>query len=86
MNIQLLDPAAAKDFVNSSLWMDLRRCVMARRPTKPDPTDPSHVAAARGHQRAGFEAAIEAIEALPFEVDETPVDPFSRPAVAITED
>jgi hypothetical protein len=60
--------------------------LLARRPLHPDDKDDVHVAAAKGHKRAGYEKAIEEIEKLPFEYVSEQKDPFSRPAVAITED
>jgi len=84
--LQKSNQKAAGEFLNGVLWADFKRCLLARRPPMPDAKDPSHIAAARGHQRAGFEQAIEAIEKLPFEFSEEPVSPFARPAVAITAD
>lgn len=85
----LLPPhqASLAEFIRSPLWFAVRKlCLDERMPETPDVKDPSHVAAAKGHQRAGFEAAFAAIEALPFEKDDTPKGPFDRPAVMITED
>lgn len=73
-------------FVNGELWPRIKICLADRGPEAPDVKDPSHIAAAKGHQRAAFEAAIKAIESLPFEIDETPRSPFERPAVAFTAD
>lgn len=77
---------AAGDFLNGTLWADFKRCLMARRPLEADVNDDVHIAAAKGHKRAGYEKAIEELEKLPFEFKPTPADPFSRPAVSITED
>lgn len=74
------------EFINSQLWAEVKTCMRDRAPEKPDVKDPSHVAAAKGHQRAAFEHAIETIEGLPFDHDTTPSDPFARPAVMFTED
>ena len=77
---------AAGDFLNGVLWKDLKRCLEERRPPHPDAKDDIHVAAAKGHKRAGFEEAVAAIEKLPFEYSQDQENPFSRPAVSITED
>lgn len=74
------------EFINGPAWRDVKECLKARMPVSPDPLEPSHVSAARGHQRAGFEKAIDAIEKMPLEFDQDKADPFARPAVAITED
>lgn len=84
--LQKTNQKAAADLLNGMVWQDIKRCLLDRRPPAPDAKDPSHIAAARGHQRAGFEAAIEAIEKLPFEFNEEPQSPFARPAVSITAD
>lgn len=76
----------AGDLLNGVLWQDMKRCLLARRPPPPEAKDEPHIAAAKGHKRAGFEAAIEEIEKLPFEFSPDQKSPFSRPAVAITED
>jgi len=86
MYLQPTNQKAAGEFLHGVLWADLKRCLLARRPPKPDAKDDIHIAAAKGHARAGFESAIEAIETLPFEYAVEPTNPFSRPAVAITED
>lgn len=84
----LLDPhqKALAEFINGQLWAEVKACLRERAPEKPDVKDPSHIAAAKGHQRAAFESVIDKIESLPFEHDETPQSPFERPAVAFTED
>jgi hypothetical protein len=84
--LQKTNQKAAGEFLNGPLWADFKRCLLDRRPPTPDAKEPSHTAAARGHQRAGFEAAIEAMERIPFEFPEEQRSPFARPAVAITED
>lgn len=86
MHLQPTNQKAAGEFLHGILWADLKRCLLARRPVKPDAKDDIHVAAAKGHARAGFESAIEAIETLPFEFPAEQASPFARPAVAITED
>lgn len=75
----------AGDFVNSPTWHEVRRALMNRRPEVPDAKDPSHVAAAKGHRRAGYEQAITDIEKLPFETEPVVQDPFKSPAL-FTED
>lgn len=84
----LLPPhqAALAEFINGQLWSEVKLCLKDRGPEQPNVKDESHVAAAKGHQRAAAEATIDAIEKLAFEIDETPRSPFERPAVAITED
>ncbi len=86
MYLQPSNQKAAGDFLNGTLWQDIKRCLLARRPPEADVTDDIHVAAAKGHKRAGFEKAIEQIEKIPFEFDKEQANPFSRPAVAFTED
>lgn len=86
---QLLEPhkKALGEFVNGPLWKAVKElCVEERAPEVPDVKDPSHIAAAKGHQRAGFENAFRLIEALPFEKSEEPQSVWDRPALAITED
>ena len=73
-------------FLVSPTWQQVRQCLMERRPEPPEAKDPSHIAAAKGHARHWFEACIAAIEKLPSEADATDENPFSRPAVAFTED
>lgn len=84
----LLSPhqKALAEFINGQLWAEIKSCLKDRAPEKPDVKDESHVAAAKGHKRTAFEEAIEAIESLPFEHDETKTSPMMRPAVAYTED
>lgn len=77
---------AAAEFVSGPLWAEFKRCLGQRAPLKPDVTDPSHVAAAKGHQKTGYDKAIEEIEKIPFEFEEKGADPMQRPAVTITED
>lgn len=86
MYLQPSNQKAAGDFLNGPLWQDFKRCMLARRPPEADVKDDVHVAAAKGHKRAGFEKAIEEIEKLPFEYAKDQSNPFGRPAVAITED
>lgn len=84
--LQKTNTKAVADFINSPAWADCKRCLYARRPPSPATKDPTHVSAAAGHQRAGYEAAIEAIERIPFEFETEQQSPFARAAVAITED
>lgn len=84
--LQKTNQKAAGDFLNGPLWADMKRCLYARRPPTPATKDPTHVAAAQGHQRAGYEACIEMIERIPFEFETEQQSPFARAAVAITED
>jgi len=77
---------AAATLINSPLWADIKRCLLARRPDAPVSADAIHTAAAKGFERKGFESAISAIELLPFEVSEERDDPFNRPAVFDTKD
>ncbi len=85
MGLQRENLAAAHQFVNSALWWDMKR--VAETVGKADAalvTDAPEVAAAKAHQRAGFEAAIYCIErAHTFQVDAaaTVADKVS-PAVA----
>lgn len=80
----LAEPAAA--FLNSQLWQDIKRCLLARRPENPISADQPHVAAAKGFERKGFEAAIDEIEKLPFDAPVERIDPFDRPAILETKD
>lgn len=77
---------ALAEFINGQLWAEVKACLRDRAPEQPDVKDPSHVAAAKGHQRAAFDKTIGQIEALAFEHDDTPRNPFERPAIAITDD
>ncbi len=86
MYLQPSNQKAAGDFLNGTLWQDFKRCLLARRPPAPDASDEIHVAAAKGHARAGFEKAMEQFEKIPFEFSKEPPNPFQRPAVAITDD
>lgn len=74
------------EFVNRPIWQDIKLCLDDRRPESLDVKDPTHVSAAKGHKRAGWDEMLAALEKLPFETDPTPPDPFDRPAVTITED
>lgn len=74
------------EFLGKPLWGEIKLCLLDRRPVAADTNDPSHVAAAKGHKRAGYEIALEAIEKLVVEYSEDAPDPFLRPAVAITAD
>lgn len=79
-----LEPAAS--FLNSPLWTDIKRCLLQRRPDSPVSADQPHVAAAKGFERKGFEEAISALEALPFDAPTERIDPFDRPAILETKD
>ena len=81
---ELLIPAA--EFLNSPLWQDIKKCLLDRRPDSPVSADQPHVAAAKGFERKGFEEAISALEALPFDAAPERVDPFNRPAILETKD
>ncbi len=78
--------APAGAFVSGALWLDFKRALMERRPEAAVTNDTPDTAAAKGHQRRGFELCLEAIEAMPFEVPETPANAFDRPAVQDTTD
>lgn len=77
--------AAAGNFINGSLWPDIRRALWNRRPEVADPKDPSHIAAAKGHRRAAYEQCIADLEKLPFDVEVPIKNPFDNPAL-ITQD
>lgn len=73
-------------FIRSPLWQEMKRAALERRPPPADPSMPPHEAAARGFQRDAWEKAFAEMEKLPFDVQETPVDPYARPAVQMTRD
>ncbi len=77
---------AAGNFVSGVLWQDFKRALIERRPEAGNTNDSPDTAAAKGHQRRGFELCIEAIEALPFDAPESMSNPFERPAVQETAD
>lgn len=77
---------AAGLFVSGVLWQDFKRALMERRPEAAHVSDTPDVAAAKGHQRIGFEQCMALIEALPFEVPTEANNPFDRPAVQNTAD
>ena len=85
MESQYLSPGNHKlvaTFLASPLYLDVKSCLLARRPAAAAATDEIHVAAAKGHIRAGFEAMIAELEKLPLESDPAGVpDPFQRPAL-----
>lgn len=68
-------------FLMSPLWVEMKRCLYARRPAPAATTDETHVAAAKGHARFGYEQCILDIEKLPTESDQPPPDPFKRDAL-----
>lgn len=79
-----IDPAlqkAAADFVNGLLWREFKRALTARKPEEADTGDPTHVAAAKGHKRAGYEKCLEYFEKLPFEAPAEQKNPFQTPAL-----
>ena len=76
----------AADFINGLLWQDIERCLLARRPARADTADPTHVAAAKGHVRAGYELALEELRKLPIEEEPKAINPMAIPAVSIIED
>ncbi len=76
----------AAQFINGALWAEIKRCLLSRRPPVADVKDDIHIAAAKGHVRSGYEAAIEEVEKMPFEQDTAPESAFARPAVSITAD
>lgn len=78
--------AAAGGFVSGALWQDFKRALMERRPEAATTNDTPDAAAAKGHQRRGFELCLEAIEAMPFETPVSADSPFERPAVQDTAD
>ncbi len=87
--MRYLLPSSAKtlaEFMASPLWAEIRLCMDERKPEAPDTKDPSHVAAAKGHRRTGFEEAFIKLKNLPLEFAQEQQSPFARPAVAITED
>ena len=71
----------AAEFVNGIIWQDIKRCLIANKPSAAIPQDEPHVAAAKGFQRDAWEAVITEIERLPREIEETPPPGlFDRPA------
>lgn len=73
--------AALGNLVNGPLWADAERALLNRRPEVPDPKDPSHIAAAKGHRRAGYEQCLADIKKLPFDAESTAKSPFESPAL-----
>lgn len=73
----LLKPAG--EFVNSVLWLEFKRALMARAPGNPDTSDEPHVAAAKAFKNNGWREAVEELERLPFETppEGAPVIPES---------
>jgi hypothetical protein len=74
------------ELLHSTLWLDVERCLMARRPPAAEAKAPSHEAAACGHQRAGFEKCLEELRKLP--IEEAPVveNPFEKSFITDTKD
>jgi len=77
---------AAANFVGGPLWADFKRCLLQRKPESPAIGDEPNTAAAKGHQRTGFEKCIEEMERLPFEAPQEIVNPMDRPAIQETAD
>jgi len=77
---------AAGNFVSGALWQDFKRALLERRPEAAVTNDNPDTAAAKGHQRRGFELCLEAIETLPFDQAEAPSNPFDRPAIQDSSD
>ncbi len=86
MFIQKENINAAAIFVGGPLWADFKRCLLQRKPEQPAVIDSADIAAAKGHQRAGFEKALEELEKLPFEAPQEIANPFDRPATQETAD
>lgn len=76
----------AAGFIHGPTWLDIKRCLIDRQPPAAEVTDDPNVAAAKSHQRSGFEKCIQAIEALPFENPGEASNPFDRPAITETAD
>jgi hypothetical protein len=72
---------SAGAFINGPVWPDMKRAAMNRRPEAPDARDPSHIAAAKGHRRAGYEQCLADLEKLPFDVEVKAKNPFDSPAL-----
>lgn len=69
-------------FLLSPLWIDVKSCLMERRPPAAAATDDIHVQAAKGNIRWGAEQMIAELEKLPLEHDQSAApDPFQRPAL-----
>ena len=68
------------ELLASTLWQDVERCMRERYPEQPDPKDPSHIAAAKGHQRAGYDRYADELKKLPTDVETTAQNPFDSPA------
>lgn len=86
MYISPANQKAAAGFLNSPLWTDWKRALIARCPAGPDVKDDVHVSAQKGHQVAAYMKAVEEFEKLPFEFEETGGSPFERPAITVQED
>lgn len=84
--LQKANVEPAGNLVNGALWLDIKRCLMERGPESLLVTDTPDVAAAKAHQRQGYEKCIKEIEALPYDAPAQPDNPFQRPAVQETAD
>lgn len=77
---------AAALFINSTVWTELRKIAMERRPPAASATDSAEVAAAKGHRRSAWEEALDMLQIIPFEAAPDATDPFNRPAITETAD
>lgn len=84
--LQKANVEPAGNFVSGALWQDFKRALNERRPEAATTNDNPDTAAAKGHQRRGYELCIEAIEAMPFETPTEVASPFQRPAIEDTAD
>jgi len=78
--------AGADAFIHGALWLDIRRCLMAREPELADTKDSPTEAAAKAYVRKGYEQVLQLIEALPYDRPPDEQGPFSRPAITDTRD
>lgn len=80
LNKELLKPAA--EFVNGPVWAEIKRCLLARKPSGANFNDEPHVAAAKGFARDSWDKVIEEIEKLPRDIEDAKPDGiFDRPAI-----
>jgi hypothetical protein len=61
----------AAKFFQGPVWADVKRTMMARMPSWPDPADEVHVAAARGFEVKSYIRVLEEISRLPFDRPES---------------
>ena len=72
----------AAEFVNGPIWADIKRVLLARKPSGANFNDEPHVAAAKGFARDAWDRVIEEIERLPRDLPDKPPDGlFDRPAI-----